>query len=268
MKLEFRSVADMAATIRFHSPIQQFGLVIGIAQSGLLPATMLAAKMRLPLAICDPWGDGLFFCDEANGSPWLLVDDSTYKGTAMRTAIESIRSPSPVIPLAIYGHSDSEFPCLERIDSPRIFEWNWHRHKLIESAALDMDGVLCQDFTLREIEHPQALLMHVEFARPLWLPKHQPRAIITMRLEKHRERTEAWLKRNGVTYEHLIMYGGSMEDRTEMDEVARGEWKLDRAAEVGAEWFAESSPVQARRIGAGMPCLSTGEMRLVNRREV
>ena len=88
---------------------------------------------------------------------------------------------------------------------PRVFEWNIMDHIVLSNACVDMDGVLCRNPTPEENDDGEKYVKFIQTAKPLFIPQHKIKAIVTCRLEKYRELTEQWLKAHGVKYDKLYM---------------------------------------------------------------
>lgn len=234
--------------------------VLGIPRSGMLPATIIATALGVPLGMVG--GDlvsGGQRCSQAPGEgPLLVVDDSYCTGASMREARAKV--PGAVC-VAVYGNpagTDGVRICARDVPFPRVFEWNLFGSWLAEKAAFDMDGVLCNDPDVIDDDGPG----YVECIRnlaPRYLPTVPVRAIITNRLERHRRVTEEWLFIHGVRYGTLVM----RPERTAVERRAgtdTGLWKAVHAGALEVPLFVESHMPQAERIHdrAGIPVYCTG----------
>lgn len=198
----------------------------------------------------------------SGGRNLLLVDDSIYRGRAMSLAEESLhRWRSGVIHrAAVYTRSDASRPdffCRD-IDGRRYFEWNLLGHADLGRFAFDLDGIICEDPTVVDDDGVR-YGENIAGLRPLNLPVVEVGAIITMRLEKWRSVTEAWLARHEVKYRELVMCPAeSVTDRRAMD---YGQWKGQQATARGLEVFVESCKRQAAQIHrtSGLPCICLPE---------
>jgi orotate phosphoribosyltransferase len=77
-----------------------------------------------------------------------------------------------------------------------------------EETAVDIDGVLCRDPTNQELDaQDEGQLWHsfLGNAIPFLMPEQTVGAVVTNRLERHRDRTEQWLFENGIAYRQLHM---------------------------------------------------------------
>lgn len=236
--------------------------VVGIPRSGLVPAAVIAGAWNLPLISLD--GESLHGHRplRSGGRALLLVDDSIYRGRAMTKAEQMVNRwrSGAVYRAAVYTRSDSiqpDFSC-RPVDGRRYFEWNLLGHPDLGRFAFDLDGVVCEDPTVVDDDGP-AYGSHIASIRPLNLPVVEVGAIITMRLEKWRSVTEAWLDRHGVSRREVVMCPAeSVAARREMD---YGRWKGEQALARGLEVFVESCKRQAAQIHrtSGLPCICLPE---------
>lgn len=275
--LSVRTVADMAQLIaaNLHRlDRSRFDCVVGIPRSGMLPASMIATHLGLPLA--DPRGFALGIANgrsnvEAHlGRRVLLVDDSCNKGRAMAKAIRQLPRNAKVTRLAIYGPYQLEKPqevCdiwFEVVRGPRVFAWNLWKHIRLPRWGFDMDGVLCRDPTKEENDDGPRYLEFMRTAEPLFLPSRPLGHIVTGRLERYRAETIDQLHRHGVQFESLTMmpYASKNERMNAMRQAGgRGGWKAQHVKRLGVEMFVESSPKQAgiiaRETGVPVWCTET-----------
>lgn len=249
-------------------------LIVGIPRSGMLVASFIALSLNLPLVDLEGFCAGRVFETgttrrRGNAAPHyrraLIVDDSSRTGDALAKAVDKLNTASvdlpPVTTCVVYGTSTTR-RCvdvvMETIDQPRIFEWNvLHHPGILKDACLDIDGVLCHDPSYAENDDGPAYLDFLKRARPLHLPSHPIKALVTSRLEKYRPETEEWLRRHGVVYEQLIML--DLPNAAERRKVgAHGSHKAAYYRTSSARLFVESELYQAHEIArlSGKPVLS------------
>lgn len=70
---------------------------------------------------------------------------------------------------------------------------------------MDIDGVLCVDPTPEENDDGPRYREFLLNAQPLFIPRTEVGTLVTSRLEKYRPETMAWLKKNHVKYDKLVM---------------------------------------------------------------
>lgn len=194
--------------------------IAGLPRSGIVPAAQIALHRNLHLVSIDqlkrgetPWADGLRrnVDSKVNGRV-LIVDDSVDSGDTIQRVWQELSPHGDFLYGAVYykpeGRAVVDFAYRE-IPSPRCFEWNLFHSRQMEFSCLDLDGVICEDWLDREADNGPELdvyLNHLANAKPLFLPiSYTVDAIVTARLEKYGQQTEAWLSRHGVKYRELIM---------------------------------------------------------------
>lgn len=268
--LNVRSVCDLNRAImeNIHRlDRRQFDVVVGIPRSGMLPATILATQLQLPLADVESFARGIVY--ERSGRPVmaktrvLLVDDTVNHGTAMARAVATIQGrASAITRFCVFGPYRGieglvDIFC-ETVQGPRAFEWNIAKHRRLARWGFDMDGVLCRDPEKSENDDGPRYLKFMRKAEPLFLPKRPIGHIVTCRLERYRNETEDWLRRHYVSFErlHMMPYNSKAE---RMAAGNRGGWKAGIVKQLGVEMFVESCPKQASIIAreTGVPVWCT-----------
>ncbi|MEX1137664.1 MAG: phosphoribosyltransferase family protein [Balneolales bacterium] len=223
--MEYRSFADLSNDITknlYKLPVN-VDLIVGIPRSGLLAGNLIALSLNIPLIDLDGFienrkpSHGLsretkarnFYPREAKHV--LIVDDTILSGKSLAHAKNKIERASinqPMTYCTVYAdprNLDKVDVYLERLSSPRAFEWNiMHNHKL-EHFCVDMDGVLCKDPTKDEMDDGPAYLSFLKNTQPLSLPSLKVGYLITSRPEEYRKETEAWLSKHNITYTKLYM---------------------------------------------------------------
>ncbi|GAA4773544.1 phosphoribosyltransferase family protein [Stakelama sediminis] len=275
--MHFRSVEELNRTIirNLHRLPGDIDLIVGIPRSGMLAASLIALHKNLPLADLEGFTAGRTFAsgktrgqharrDRTEYRHALIVDDSIRTGTAMREAITLVeRSDIPAQSsfCAAYGTQDSKDDLadliLEAVPEPRLFEWNILHHPILESACVDIDGVLCLDPDDAENDDGPAYRTFLANARPLHRPSHRIGTLVTSRLERYRAETEAWLYANDIRYDSLRML--DLPDAATRRRLgAHGSFKASVYRELDSPIFIESELAQARTIAvaSGKPVLS------------
>lgn len=209
----FKDVMKMIPQIITLSP----GAVYGTPRSGMIPATMIATELGLPLGMVSlkegRWPShmgGARLKRRRPGENLLLVDDSVHGGGAISRAhtalVNNGVSATTIRTACVYMSPRS----MDKVDTygkilpgPRVFQWNLFGVEATTAACFDMDGVLCQDPTVFDDDGPK-----YEAAIKNAIPKHLPLKvghIVTNRIERWRPVTEAWLARHGVEFGQLHM---------------------------------------------------------------
>lgn len=269
------SVADMNRTIAqnlWRIDRTKFDVVVGIPRSGMIPASLLATHLQLPLTDVDSFARGVAFARSGvvvtPGSRVLLVDDTANRGGAMGRALDQLKgSYGSVTRFVVYGpyREDKSFIDLSFAEcpGPRVFQWNMWKHIRLPKWGFDLDGVFCREPTKEENDDGEKYLRFIATTEAQFLPTKPIGHIVTGRLERYRPETVAQLARYGIQYESLTM----MPYATKAERMAaggRGAWKARKAQDLGVEMFIESNAGQAQVIArdAGIPvwCTLTQEV--------
>lgn len=271
MSLQYRSYADLVAGARALAvgPLVNSDVVIGIPRSGLIPAAVIALELNVPLQVLH--ADGLSSLDMSVRRPGprgrsspkrvALVDDSANLGTSMASAIQPVASAYPgceIQRVAVFvsdegRHHVDNFH--EIVAMPRAFQWNLFHHQRSAEWAYDIDGLLCSDPPMDELQHPEEYAAFVSSVMPLIPPGTTLGTLITSRVEALRSVTEAWLSSHQIVYRRLIMFPGSPHDRRSYGAAS---FKADILDRYPHELFVESDPRQAdiiRGRGHSVVCL-------------
>jgi uncharacterized HAD superfamily protein len=155
---------------------------------------------------------------------------------------------------------------LEKLDQPRIFEWNLFHHIFNSRSLFDLDGVLCVDGPPEREEIKDEYISYIKSAKPLLIPTKKLGGIVTSRLEKYRSITVQWLAEHNVQYDHLFMLNiETAEQRRKLGLHAL--YKADVYEKIGGMLFVESEAWQAEAIfqlkRRPVYCFSTGKMHTV-----
>jgi len=247
--------------------------IVGIARSGLIPASVLSTVLGSELWSIDqhslelqPLGTGTRMKDVAVDGSTLLVDDSTWTGNAMarcRQAVERTFGDRPEC-LAIYGPPSAKLAgvrILRRMHN-HWFQWNMPNAPFVDRLGWDLDGVFCRDFSIDEDDDGPRYLKAMRTMRPTWVRPRKPITIVTARLERYRSETEAWLASQRIPVRRLVM--GPWTSKAEREASDVWSWKADQCTELGVSMFVESSSIGAARITelAGIVCLSLDDGRI------
>lgn len=279
MYIEFRSIADMNNAIiqKLHILPHDVDLVVGIPRSGMLPANLIALYLNKPFTDIDSFIDSRIyssgsrgsFINNTNSQTVLIVDDSIKSGDALKKAKDKLKSVESKYNLqyaAIFATTkgakmvDYHF---EIIDYPRMFQWNlFHHETFIPHSCFDIDGVLCVDPPIDD-DGP-IYSEYIANAPALYIPSLEIDTLVSCRLEKYREITEEWLRKNHVKYKHLVML--PFETKTERVVWGKhGEYKGEVYRKSDNVFFVESNLNQARIISkvSGKPVLCTETFEMI-----
>jgi uncharacterized HAD superfamily protein len=254
--------------------------VAGVPRSGFLPALHLALHRNIHLVTLEelragerPWEKPLrrFVAAKTTGRV-LIVDDSLNSGQTLHEIRARLPDAGDFLFAAVYGsesRSDVADFIYRYVPMPRCFEWMLFHSSQIESACLDLDGVLCCDPPFLEEDQGPGLerwRAHLSEAKPRFLPTRKVTAVVTSRLEKYRPETEAWLREHHVLYGELVMspHPTATARRVARDHAQRkARYYLQRS---DALLFIESNLLQSREIArlTRKPVLCTDIMEMID----
>jgi orotate phosphoribosyltransferase len=180
--------------------------ISGIPRSGVLAAHILALHRNISCQNHPARRRGRLGWQALAHDKAFLIDDSVYTGDTLRNYLRSF--PQRCITGAVYAtESGARLVDVYHkiVNPPRAFEWNIFHCNHMHFSCLDLDGVLCVDPTPEENDDGPRYAGFVKNARPLFLPSSRVHSVVTNRLEKYREPTEAWLSRHHVNYGALVM---------------------------------------------------------------
>lgn len=239
--------------------------VVGIARSGLMPASILSTMLHLPLysvsraGVVDlGYGTRLGERGAPNGrSTVLLVDDTAFAGTAMRTYPAILERAFPgvhVLKAVIYASAEAHrlvdfYSVL--LPKPHWLEWHWFNSPMVARAAFDFDGILCHDPEPGEDDDGPRYREFLRRAQPLYVPRHtRIPLVVTARLDRpeYRRLTQEWLARWRITAGRLVMGPWSSVRARNPRSVAR--FKANQYRQSKLSLFVESDPKQAEAIAA------------------
>jgi orotate phosphoribosyltransferase len=280
----FISYADAHADIQdwLKDLPRDFDMIVGIPRSGMFIASVLSLQLVKPVASLDGAIDGKCWnppaVDAVSGSHHilgsglpgknvLLVDDSvsSIHGTMEKAYSRLISKGFTVRTAVLYVTEETKnvVNFYHRVipPIPHRFEWNLMRAYTGYTAS-DLDGVLCEDCPEGvDLDEPK----YVEWlrnAKPFLIPRYTLDLIISSRLEKYRELTVDWLRRNGVSYNHLVLW--DLQDKSMRTFKGHVDFKAKMLGRFKPDWYWESSPEEAVQIAekTGIPCLCIRNMAL------
>ena len=254
--------------------------VVGIARGGIVPATMVATGLCLPLAL-------LNFDRATATTTWigpppaaarvLLVDDCASTGATLASVRASlIDERRQVLTLAV-AHDPEVSAYSPDLSHPltQLWRFPWERGETTARArqqrqtgaprqlgdeqsyfGVDLDGIFLADMPAADYaaDLQATLTARDQLNRFAVLPQFalQRATIITGRPESDRLRTQAWLDRHGFGDLPLQMRPADCPD--DIDAVVRH--KAEIATRLGCSHYIESEAPQAVRIAALAPHLT------------
>lgn len=224
--MNYKSISDVTTLMNHGAGKLPAGLdlIVGNSRYGMLLANIISLKLNLPHTSVEaflrneelPESAAESALDRSSlGRCWdaehILIVDDVYRQTspveAAAAKVQKLYSGKVITLVAFPEKAEASQAdhYLEVVDSPRVFEWNMMHDPLIANACLDIDGVLCVDPTAAENDDGENYLRFLQSTQALHLPSRPVAHLVTSRLEKYRQETEQWLKRQGVRYGQLHM---------------------------------------------------------------
>lgn len=219
--MNYRNIDDLNHCILQHLSIlpRDFDLIVGVPRSGMFPAYLLALYLNLPVTDLNSFRNGHIYQTGERGKTFnmtnihkvLVVDDSISTGYAMekcRSLLTETEKNYEIKYCAIYvvpPHKGTVDYYFEALEYPRFFQWNIMNHSILQKTCMDIDGVLCVNPTPEENDDGENYRHFLLNAPPLFIPKVTVGTLVTSRLEKYRPETVAWLEKNHVKYDKLVM---------------------------------------------------------------
>ena len=262
--MQYRSLYNLAELIRnnIHQIPHDIDLIVGVPRSGMIPALIIALYLNKRVTDLDAFvsgrvyeaGERSRYVLERDIKKVLVIDDSVRTGNAINKAKKKINDANLsyqytyLVPIVTSEKKDSVDIYFEIIDDERIFEWNLFHHSMLESACLDIDGVLNVDPSFDTDDDGPAYINFLQHVEPLFIPTAPINTFISCRLEKYRAYTEEWLKKYNIQYKHLVMLNlPSKVERLKWNK--HGLYKAQYYKEHGnLRLFIESSAKQAQII--------------------
>jgi adenine/guanine phosphoribosyltransferase-like PRPP-binding protein len=238
--------------------------IAGVPRSGYLPASMCALWLNIPLYSFNNSGEfhllsgrsqfgGQRMKDyEQKKGKILILDDTVYGGISIKKIKEVFKNHKQVLYGSLYVHPAT----LHVVDvygkelpPPHLLEWNFFNSAYIENAVLDFDGILSPNVPYKKCQNEVDYVDYITNVKPLYhrIPRtYTCKGIITARLEKYRDITEAWLKKYKIKYGFLKMYPTEKEKiRNSNHIVEAAKFKSKAFADSDAAYFIESEPAEA-----------------------
>lgn len=277
--LGYDQTERMIAALLDRAALWQPDAVVGIARGGLVPATMTAGILALPLAMVGferATGRMSWIGAPAQGRRVLLVDDGCSTGHTMghvRAAL--LHEGLECLTLAVVHDPEATSYVPDLSHTMRaLWRFPWERGETTPAGrahratgagpdrttelpfyGLDLDGVFLPDVPdeVYRASIAEAVLRRHALEPFPTLPFFAPEraVVITGRPEEDRERTQAWLTR--WSHGTLPLECRPPEVPHTPDLVAR--YKAETATRWGCTHFVESDAEQALRISAHAPHL-------------
>jgi adenine/guanine phosphoribosyltransferase-like PRPP-binding protein len=243
--------------------------IVGVARSGIVPASMVALLLHLPLlSIRQTKGDVI---DIGNG--WrlggqdhvsdrgkvVIVDDTVMTGNSLRATADLVRKEfSEATTAAIYVNPLAKAKpdvYVRDLGWPHLLEWNLFNSVLSPNMACDFDGILCRDCPRGSDDDGLKYIEFIRNAVPLYVPRKVPiPLVVTARLERYRSETMAWLERHRIKVDRLVMHPAATLAERNRDDIAAykanhfAEWASTHIPRPAPIAFIESENWQAKRI--------------------
>lgn len=277
----FRSYDDLFKIVSKNTSIlpSNIDLIVGIPRSGMIPAYMLGLLLNKTVCTFNEYmedldaGHGVRKINQRNDIQKrhiLFVDDSIHSGVQLNIIKSQIKERAEKeihYFLAVYARETSKDLVdfyFEIVNVPRVFQWNYLNHNIVEKSCFDIDGVLCEDPLPEQNDDGEKYIDFILNAKPLYIPNDEIYMLVTSRLEKYRKETEQWLEQNNVRYKKLVMLDlPSKADRIKQNAHASFKAQIYQKEE-NAKFFYESERKQAIYIAAvtkkAVFCVRTGEL--------
>jgi adenine/guanine phosphoribosyltransferase-like PRPP-binding protein len=255
----YENTFDMLNSFDFNP----YDVIVGLPRSGAFFALREALRYQKPFFTPTEWdlhlrGGNLIKRSRVDIGPKknlevIIFDDSINSGGTMQLILKELPKFDHInyTLFCIYGRREKidlgDYICLERLDHPRLFEWNFNQHPYSEYIAIDLDGILCEDPPGPVNDDGDLYKNWILAAPTLMRFTHPIGAIITSRLEKFRDVTEEWLRKNSIRYKNLYMLDvPTPKIRTEY--ALHAKFKSLVASKIEAWMYIESEQWQAKEI--------------------
>ena len=256
--------------------------VIGISRKGMIPASIIASRLHLPLAEVETFLAGKTLGHgkrvplySVEGGPWVIVDDGTSQSSASmlytKDRLQEAFPDKQFLTAAVYvadkDHVNVDY--YTGLCDPRCIQEPEFLNMFSNPAfAVDFDGVISVDPTQGETDDEELWTNIFRNAKPLYLPRLSPvGAIITSRMEKYRAVSEEWLRTWGCQYNQLVMCPATSVRERESMPVNYGLWKGQLFKESDLSVFVESRLCEALQIFqiSGKPVICTENKKIILR---
>ena len=240
--------------------------IIGVARSGVLPASLVAMLLHLPLSIVRQsagdlvdGGNGWRLTGNTGGQgPPVVIDDTVMSGNSFKQVMPIVWKDFPkAVSAAVYVNPAARMKpdmWARDLPHPHLLEWNLMNSIFSPQTAVDFDGILCADCAPQDDDDGERYRGFLLSATPKYMiRKTRIPLIVTARLERWRPETEQWLAWHGMAADQIIM--GPWASNAERARSDVGGWKgqhfhsfMQRRHRIKPSLFIESEERQARRI--------------------
>ena len=247
----------------------EFDLIVGVPRAGLLIADAIALYYGVPWATPSGVNRQEFFFTHNAVMPEikriLVVEDFIKNGGQLRLCAEAVQRSLPdavvktgslLVASEAKGLVDYYYKVNEGFLIP---EWDIIKLRKEKSLVSDLDGVLCKDPPECALQTPEVFRDWIGKAEPNLIPRYKLDAVVTVRDEAFRKETEAWLQKNKVAYNELLMFAGSGLRPSLADSIRH---KVEHLKRLNPSWFWESNSEIAKAVNkkTGIRTLCTDEM--------
>ena len=228
--MNYRSYYDMSLAIWQYIPRLPvaYDLIVGVPQSGMIPAVMLASYLKVRLSSLDLFVKGCCMTSGMTRTETrflrgldgihhvLIIDDSIYGGGSMREARQRVAKAEALgkynleidfaVVYSLPEKSKEVDFAFEVCPIPRIFQWNiFNQPRVTRNSCYDIDGVVCEDPTPEQNDDGQKYEDFLSNASKRININFPVGAFVSSRLEKYRVKTEKWLKKAGFKWNDLVL---------------------------------------------------------------
>lgn len=259
-------VATTLAMMRHFPP--DISAVAGVPRSGTTPANIIACQLNVPTAELSKDGTLRFSANghrpmRARSGHLLVVDDTVYLGTQMgalrqRFHAGAMFAARPLFAAVYVTPETMRIPDYygDVLPSPHLLEWNLFssdallRGRAIDKSlaggfGLDLDGLLCPNPSAADTASPEAFEKWARRAPPTHIRGANMPLIVTARLSRYRDITQAWLNKWGMACDRLIMHPAASERERDGEFGGAAPWKAEQLRAHGVRWYVESNTAPA-----------------------
>ncbi|WP_019938048.1 phosphoribosyltransferase family protein [Bordetella sp. FB-8] len=265
----YQDIENIALHHRREVMACRYDAIVGLARGGLYLATMLSQMTGI--------AHGTAYYDRAAGTVrlhnlpphrtarLLLVEDVAGKGHTLERVRHALQERGAHVDLMVVCWDDLSRHVPDyygaKLQAGERYLFAWERSQLAPTSpdrtghddlacwltAFDLDGVFLEDVPAALYTSDLQAALAARDRLPALAPHPDWRSgdlIVSGRLEKDRDRTEAWLARHGLAPSRLLL-------RPSLD-IPAAEFKRRALVELGITEYIESELAQAEHI-AGLP---------------